>query len=131
MTEETPPPLLHIGDPIPKIAAKPKAKPKASPKPKKKPASRPSSKRASAPKPKPRRSTGHKSKAKAKKPPGRKRSGKTPGHWSKTHAQLVIHAMPELVAKLDRAISRLGKKLKLDRPTRGSVVRALVQAALK
>ena len=60
-----------------------------------------------------------------------KRSGKVPGHWSKTHAQLVLHATPELVAKLDRKIKALGKSLKLDKPTRGSVLRALVERACK
>jgi hypothetical protein len=63
--------------------------------------------------------------------PGRKRSGKPPGHWSKTHAQLVIHAHPSLVAKLDRSLARIGKRLKLENPTRGSVVRGLVEAAVK
>jgi hypothetical protein len=63
---------------------------------------------------------------------GRKsKAGKVPGHWSKTHAQLVLHATPQLVAKLDRKLATLGKRFKLERPTRGSVVRALVEAAVK
>lgn len=60
-----------------------------------------------------------------------KKRGKAPGHWSDTHAQLVIHAHPSLIAKLDRKIAKLGKLLKLDKPTRGSIVRALVEKACR
>jgi hypothetical protein len=99
----------------PTIPSTPKAKKAAAKKrpakpAKKKTASRASSKQASAPK---------------------KKRGKAPKHWSDTHAQLVVHAHPSLIAKLDKAISRLGKSLKLDRPTRGSIVRALVEKAVK
>lgn len=59
-----------------------------------------------------------------------KRGGKVPGHWSKTHAQLVLHATPELVKKLDRKLEALGKRLGCN-PTRGAVVRALVERAIK
>lgn len=67
------------------------------------------------------------------KVPGRKRAGKKPGHWSKTHAQLVIHAHPALIAKLDKSIARLSKTLKLEgrNQSRGGIVRALVERALK
>lgn len=62
-----------------------------------------------------------------KKKPG-KRGKAVPKHWSKTHAQLVLHATPELVAKLDRKLKTLAKRLKCN-PTRGAVVRALVTKA--
>ena len=101
----------------PIVEAKPRKPTKKPKKIAKKRASAASSKPASAPK--------------KKRVQSRGKSKKTPGHWSKTHAQLVLHATPELVAKLDRKLSSLGKTLKLERPTRGSVLRALVEKAVK
>jgi len=53
---------------------------------------------------------------------------KTPKHWSATHAQLVMHATPELVKRLDRKLGALAKRLRC-KPSRGSVIRALVEKA--
>lgn len=86
---------------------------------------------------------------KAKKPPAtakrtaaKKKAAKKgrPRHWTDTHAQLVMHATPELVAKLDRKLEALGRALKLEpntrgkrsgRITRGQVIRALVEKACR
>jgi hypothetical protein len=68
---------------------------------------------------------------KKKKPAKRKApKRKTPKHWSADHAQLVIHAHPKLVASLDRKLASLAKRLKC-KPSRGAVVRALVERATK
>lgn len=80
-------------------------------------------------KPKRKRKT---AKKKALTPKAKPKRRAKPRHWTETKAQLVIHSTPQLVAKLDRALTRLGKRLKLEvKPTRGSVVRALVEAAVK
>jgi hypothetical protein len=98
-----------------KVTAKPKAK-------------------ASAPK-SPKKHKAKKAHASPKAATKTKKSGKgtkkRPRHWTDTKAQLVMHATPQLVDKLDKALPRLGKKFKIDRPTRGSIVRKLVEEAVK
>jgi hypothetical protein len=101
----------------------------APPKPKKKRASGASSKPASAPKKKrakPAAKRAAKTKKKAAKP-----SKARAGSWAETHGQLVVHATPELIKRFQANVARLGKSLKVENPTRGSVLRAMVEAACK
>jgi len=61
----------------------------------------------------------------------KKKRGKT-AKWSDTKAQLVVHATHALLTKFDKALPRLGKSLKIAaKVTRGSVLRALVERAIK
>ena len=80
-----------------------------------------SSKQASAPKKKP-------AKRGAKKKAAKK--ARRMGKWAETHGQLVVHATPELVRKFTAAVPRLGKALKLENPTRGTILRAWVERAV-
>jgi len=112
-----------------KVSASPKKKPKAKASSAKKPVKAKATSKASHAS---KKHGGKKKHASAvKKTPAKRGQKKRPGHWTDTKAQLVLHATPQLVDKLDRALTRLGKKFKLDRATRGSVIRALVEQAVK